>query len=203
MFSAACDRNKEPILEQLRLRLPPGATVLEVGSGSGQHARHFCAAIAGLRWRPTELSPNLERLRSLLLLQPPRPEGLLEPLALDVRQLPWPTGPFEAVFSANTAHIMPWEAVLALLAGAARVLAPQGLLLLYGPFSAGGVHTASSNAAFDAELRARDPAMGVRDAQAIKVEAARVGLNLAESVDLPANNRMLIFEQTRGGILES
>lgn len=201
MFSAACDRNKGPILEQLRRWLPPGATVLEVGSGTGQHARHFCASITGLRWRPTELAPNLERLRSLLL-QPPQPDGLLEPLALDVRQPPWPTGPFEAVFSANTAHIMSWEAVLALLAGSALVLAPQGLLLLYGPFSAGGVHTARSNAVFDAELRARDPSMGVRDGQAIKAEAARVGLNLAEVVDLPANNRMLVFFQTSVGILE-
>ena len=201
MFSAACDRNKDPILEQLRRWLPPGSTVLEVGSGTGQHARHFCASIAGLRWQPTELAPNLELLRSLLL-QPPQPDGLLEPLALDVRQSPWPTGPFEAVFSANTAHIMSWEAVLALLAGSARVLAPKGLLLLYVPFSAGGVHAASSNAAFDAELRARDPSMGVRDDQAIKDEAARVGLNLAEVVDLPANNRMLIFSQTSVGILE-
>ncbi len=201
MFSAACDRNKEPILGQLRRWLPPGARVLEVGSGTGQHARHFCASIEGLRWQPTELAPNLERLRSLLL-QPPRPDGLLEPISLDARQSPWPTGPFEAVFTANTAHIMPWEAVLALLAGAARVLAPQGLLLLYGPFSVGGVHTARSNAAFDAELRARDPSMGVRDGLAIKAEAARVGLNLAEGVDLPANNRMLIFAQASLGILE-
>ncbi len=201
MFSAACDRNKEPILGQLRRWLPPRATVLEVGSGTGQHARHFCASIEALRWQPTELSPNLELLRSLLL-EPPRPDGLLEPLALDARQSHWPTGPFEAVFTANTAHIMPWEAVLALLAGAARVLAPQGLLLLYGPFSVGGVHTASSNAAFDAELRARDPSMGVRDGLAIKAEAAGLGLKLAEDVDLPANNRMLIFTQTSLGILE-
>ncbi|MFS6827248.1 DUF938 domain-containing protein [Cyanobium sp. ATX-6F1] len=123
---------------------------------------------------------------------------MLEPLALDVREQPWPAGPFEAVFSANTAHIMPWEAVLALLAGAAQVLSPEGLLLLYGPFSEGGVHSAASNAAFDAELRARDPSMGVRDAQVIQAEAVRVGLNLAEGVDLPANNRMLIFRNGVG-----
>ncbi|MCP9915877.1 DUF938 domain-containing protein [Cyanobium sp. ATX 6F1] len=197
MFSAACERNKGPILEVLRRRLPARATVLELGSGTGQHAQHFCASIEGLSWQPTELAPHLEMLR-LLLLQPPRPEGLLEPLALDVREQPWPAGPFEAVFSANTAHIMPWEAVLALLAGAAQVLSPEGLLLLYGPFSEGGVHSAASNAAFDAELRARDPSMGVRDAQVIQAEAVRVGLNLAEGVDLPANNRMLIFRNGVG-----
>ncbi|MCP9848417.1 DUF938 domain-containing protein [Cyanobium sp. Morenito 9A2] len=177
--------------------LPPQASVLEVGSGTGQHAQHFCASIDGLRWQPTELPSNIELLR-FLLLQAPQPEGLLEPLALDVRVQPWPKGPFEAVFSANTAHIMPWEAVLALLAGAAGVLAPEGLLFLYGPFSEGGVHSAASNAAFDAELRARDPSMGVRDAQVIQAEAARVGLSLSERLDLPANNQLLIFRNGVG-----
>jgi SAM-dependent methyltransferase len=197
--SEACERNKGPILAVLRSWLPPQARVLEVGSGTGQHAVHFGANLA-VHWQPTERPDHLEGLqqRWSLVAGGPGPGHLEAPIELDVRRRDqWPAGPFEAVFSANTAHIMTWAAVLDLLAGSARVLAADGLLLLYGPFHDDGVPTSASNAAFDAHLRSLDPAMGVRDAGLLVREAATVGLAPAADLAMPANNRMLIFRLPR------
>jgi SAM-dependent methyltransferase len=196
-YSEACERNKGPILAVLQSWLPPGARVLEVGSGSGQHAVHVCRTLA-VRWQPSDRPEYLEGLRRRWALEAEglKP-GLLEPpLELDVtRPEQWPAGPWEAVFSANTAHIMPWKAALTLLAGSARLLRSDGLLLLYGPFSDHGVHTSPSNAAFDAHLRQLDPAMGVRDASLLAQEAAALGLTAVADLSLPANNRILIFRR--------
>jgi SAM-dependent methyltransferase len=203
-FSPAAERNREPILAVLRRWLgagEPGRPVrlLEVGSGTGQHAVHMARALAGLHWQPTELPPALAGLRARI-----EREGasglapgarIAPPLPLDVNQPDWPPGPWDAVFSANTAHIMPAAAVPALLAGAARVLRPGGLLLLYGPFRYGERHTAASNAAFDEHLRSLDPAMGIRDAHRLAAQAAEVGLELQDDVAMPANNRTLVFER--------
>lgn len=203
-FSAACERNKQPILERLAAWLPPAARVLEVGSGSGQHAVHMARHLEGLRWQPSELSPDLADLRERLHLEGrsglAAGASIAEPLGLDVSQLePWPAGPFDALFSANTCHIMPAVCVPQLLAGAARVLAAGGLLLLYGPFRDGLVHTAPSNADFDAHLRAIDPAMGVRDAQELAREAMSLGLQLLADEPMPANNRLLVFKRLDQG----
>ena len=180
-FSEACERNKEPILQVLRQWLPPRARVLEVGSGSGQHAVHVARQLDGLQWQPSDRAEYLADLRERIALE--GRDGLApgaqlaEPLELDVdRSEQWPRGPYEAVFSANTTHIMAAASVPRLLAGAARVLAPGGLLLLYGPFLGGGVLTAPSNAAFDAHLRSLDPAMGLRDAQELSEQALSLGL---------------------------
>ncbi|TVS04837.1 MAG: DUF938 domain-containing protein, partial [Cyanobium sp. PLM2.Bin73] len=161
------------------------------------HAVHMARHLAGLHWQPSDLPP-LHDLEQRLQLE--GRSGLAEgaviapALELDVtRPEQWPSGPFDAVFTANTCHIMPAAAVPELLAGAARVLAPGGLLLLYGPFRDGDGHTAPSNAAFDAHLRAIDPAMGVRDARELQARARALGLELGADTPMPANNRMLVF----------
>ncbi|MEB3352976.1 MAG: DUF938 domain-containing protein [Cyanobacteriota bacterium] len=199
-FSPACERNKEPILQVLRHWLPSPARVLEIGSGSGQHAVHFCRHLAGLHWQCSDLPAALPALAERLHLE--GGEGLAPaavlpppiPLAVD-RARDWPVGPFDAVFSANTTHIMAAECVPWLLRGAAGVLGPGGRLLLYGPFHDGGVHTAPSNASFDAHLRNLDPAMGLRDARQLIGSAASLGLTLVLEQAMPANNRMLVLEQ--------
>jgi SAM-dependent methyltransferase len=203
-WSEACERNKEPILAVLRGWLagtPTPPRVLEVGSGTGQHGVHVCRHLA-VRWQLSDRTENLAMLarrRTLEGNRPGDPGTLLPPLELDVTQPTWPPGPFEAVFSANTTHIMPAAAVPHLLAGSARVLVDGGLMLLYGPFHDGGDHTSDSNAAFDAHLRSIDPAMGLRDALEVVREAAAVNLEAIEEVAMPANNRALIFRKGPGG----
>ncbi|MFM7452875.1 MAG: DUF938 domain-containing protein [Cyanobium sp.] len=210
LFSPACERNKGPILAVLRQWLPPGARVLEIGSGSGQHASYFCQQISALQWQASERQEVLADLQAQLVALPPAslaPGARLWPaIPLDVmaaEQWPLPSGngesagAFDALFSANTCHIMPAAALPHLLAGAARVLRPGGLLLLYGPFHDGGVHTAESNASFDAHLRSLDPAMGVRDAQALQEQARGLGLEPLADLAMPANNRMLVLERRR------
>jgi SAM-dependent methyltransferase len=199
-FSAACERNKGPILEVLRTWLPSPARVLEIGSGTGQHGVHFCAELAGLRWQLSERPPCLEDLRLSLeqlgLAMPAPGSELLPPQPLDVDEpSAWPAQRFQAVFTANTLHIMAADSIPNLLSGSAGVLDPRGLLLIYGPFQDGGRHTAASNAAFDAHLRALDPAMGVRDAEQLTVMAEQRGLRLAHDQAMPANNRLLVFER--------
>jgi SAM-dependent methyltransferase len=197
-FSPACERNKSPILAELQHWLPAPARVLEVGSGSGQHATFFCQEIAGLVWQASERKEALADLRAQLGTVPAdglAPGSRLEaPIRLDVTQTAqWPDPCFDAVFTANTCHIMPETAIPALLAGAARVLRPGGLLLLYGPFHQGGVPTAPSNAAFDAHLRSLDPAMGVRDALALQERGRSLGLDTLADRAMPAHNRMLVL----------
>jgi len=202
-FSPACLRNQDPILALLRRWLAPNARVLEVGSGSGQHAIHMARHLMGVRWQPSERQESLAGLAGRIALE--GQDGLAPgaqvapPLVLDVSQPHWPTGPFEAVFTANTLHIMPAAAVLHLLAGSARALASGGLLLVYGPFRYGDRHTAPSNGAFDAHLRSLDPAMGVRDAEALLAEAGGLGLHLLADEPMPANNRLLVLRKGHEG----
>ena len=200
LFSAACERNKEAIQAVLLAWLPPGAQVLEVGSGSGQHAVFFAQSIAGLTWQTSELPAHLAGLGERIALEgscglAPGSQ-ILMPIALDVSAPgDWPDQRFDAVFTANTSHIMPASSVPDLLAGAAEVLVPGGLLLLYGPFSNHGIPTAASNVDFDLHLRSLDPAMGVRDAVTISEQAQGLGLNPVADVVMPANNRTLIFRR--------
>ncbi len=209
-FSPACERNKLPILAVLRQWLPPAARVLEIGSGTGQHAVFFAQHLNGLHWQPSdrafELSGLAERIASEGGPDPGpgslqwRPlaagAGVAEPVELDV-DCPeqWPLQCFDAVFSANTLHIMPATLVPQLLAGAARVLKRGGVLILYGPFHDGGVHHAASNAAFDRQLRSGDPLMGIRDALAIKEQARSLGLEPVADLAMPAHNRSLVFRR--------
>lgn len=200
LFSPACERNKQPILAVLRDWLNPPLRVLEIGSGSGQHARFFCSQLAGLHWQTSERAEALAGLRETLRQAPAElaaGASLPAPLELDVtRADSWPRASWDAVFTANTCHILPETALPPLLAGSRRALRPGGLLLLYGPFHDQGVHTAESNAAFDAHLRSLDPAMGVRDAVALQEQARGLSLEPLADVAMPSNNRMLILRAT-------
>lgn len=194
-YSDACERNKEPILTVLREMFRAPGTVLEIGSGTGQHAVHFARHLPHLTWITADRADYLPGIRQWL--DEAALPNLRGPLLLDVLQAHWPLeGPLPAldyVFSANTAHIMSWPAVEAMFAGAGARLKPGGRFALYGPFNRDGQFTSESNRAFDASLRERDPAMGIRDDRAIEELARRCGLALVADHAMPANNRLLDF----------
>ena len=196
-FSPAADRNKAPILEVLRRVLPGSAAVLEIASGSGQHAEHFAAARPEWDWQPTEadataLAAIASRTAALTNVRPP--------LLLDVRAPRWPEslGRFDALYCANLLHIAEWATCAALTSGAARHLAPGGALVLYGPYLVDGEPTAPGNVAFDADLRQRNPAWGVRRLAEVTAEAERAGLAFERRIDMPANNLTLVFRRPLG-----
>jgi SAM-dependent methyltransferase len=186
----AADRNKEPILDVLRQVLPPGGLVLEIAAGTGQHAAHFAAAFPGLQWQPTEpdaayhdsIRAWTEELRNVL-----------PPLALDVSERPWPVTRADAIVCINMIHISPWQSTLDLMAGGNDILGAGGVLFLYGPYKRDGAHTAPSNDAFDASLRSRNPAWGVRDMEAVIDAAKDNGLVFRTAVPMPANNFSVVF----------
>ena len=191
-FAPACERNRDPILAVLRTQFADRRSVLEVGSGTGQHAVHFAAALPWLTWQCADLAPQLPGIRQWL-----DEAGLPNtppPLALDVCG-PWPTGPYDAVFSANILHIVGWPGVEAFFAGVGRVLGAAGMLVVYGPFNAGGDYTSASNRDFDAWLKARDPRSGIRDVEAVHALAAQAGLHTVDDVAMPANNRCLVWRR--------
>lgn len=193
-FSEACERNKGPILDVLREAFEPVRRVLEIGSGTGQHAVWFARHLPHLDWQPTERPGELPGLR--LRVEREGPANLRAPLGLDVGLLPWPVAAADAVFSANTLHIMPWAGVEAFFDGVARVLPASGATLaVYGPFRYGGDFTTPSNAAFDEWLRLRDPASGIRDFEAVDLLARRAGLVLAADHAMPANNQLLVWRR--------
>ncbi len=192
----ATARNREPILAVLAELLAPDARVLEIASGTGEHAVHFAAALPGVVWQPSDPDPE-NRASIAAHRDAAGAPGLLAPIALDVTDdTAWPAGPVDAVFVANMTHIAPWAATPALLAGAARVLAPGGCLLIYGPFIRAGVETAPSNLDFDASLRARDPAWGLRSLETVSEAAAAAGLAHRETRALPANNVLVVYVRT-------
>ena len=193
-FSQACENNRGPILEALGPLLEGAGEVLEIGSGTGQHAVHFGAALAPLRWQTSDRSDNHAGI--LAWLEEAALDNVLPPLELDVDvAAQWPRRRYDAVFSANTAHIMGWPSVRNLLAGVAGLLAPASPFLLYGPFCRAGRHVSESNERFDAGLRARDPAMGVRDLDELEAAARDAGLRLADLLALPANNQLLVWRR--------
>jgi len=192
-FSQACENNKAPILAVIREVFRPGDTVLELGSGTGQHACFFARKLPALRWQPSEMDASFAVLEAGLAGE--ELPNLLEPLRLDVRRLPWPLQKVQGVFSANTLHIMSWEAVADCFRGVAQVLAPGGMLCVYGPFKYGGEFTTASNARFDLWLQGRDPRSGVRDVEAVQVLAEAAGLELLADHALPANNQLLVWRK--------
>lgn len=193
--SPAAGRNAAVILDVLRAVLPPRGEVLEIAAGTGQHAAVFSAALPGLVWRPTDASD--EALDSIAAWRRQGPPNLAAPARLDVEDAgDWPAPPIDAVVAINLVHISPWRATEALLQGAARVLPRGGLLFLYGPFREAGRPLAESNAAFDESLKARDPAWGLREVEAVAAEAAGHGLALTLRKPMPANNLSLLFRRT-------
>ena len=195
-FSAACERNKDPILEVLRVRFADRTQVLEIGSGTGQHAVYFAQELAHLTWHPTEQLAYLADLTERVKLEGPR--NLRPPMLLDVRQAVWPVRGVDALFTANTLHIMSWTEVMALFNGIGTVLAPGGVLCIYGPFRYSGRYTSDSNREFDQMLQERDPQSGLRDIEAVRPLAGQYGLHLDADLDLPANNRLLVFTKEPG-----
>jgi len=193
--SPATARNRGPILEVLRRALPETGRVLEIAAGAGEHAAHMAKALPGVEWQPTDAEPlALGSIRAWR--EAAGTPNLLDPRVLDVTDpADWPEDAYEAVVCINMVHISPWVATEGLMEGAARVLTLGGLLYLYGPFREGGRHTAPSNEAFDASLKARDPAWGVRDLEEVVALARRHGLALAERVGMPANNLSLLFRR--------
>lgn len=194
LTAPAPERNKGPILEVLRNVLPPEGLVLEIASGTGQHVVHFARALPGLVWQPSDPDPqmraSIEAWTAGAGLSNVRP-----PLALDVLVQPWPVAQADALVCINMVHISPWASSEALLAGAASLLPPGAPVVLYGPYRRGGVHTAASNEAFDADLRRRNPEWGVRDLEAVAALAARRRLALEEIVEMPANNLSLVLRR--------
>jgi len=191
-FSAAAERNRAPILEVLSRVLPPRATVLEVAGGTGQHAAHFAAAQPGWTWQPTEAeAPLLPALAARCAAL----ANVRAPLRLDVLVQPWPEalGLFDAVYCANLLHIAPWPACAALMNGAARHLVAGGVLLLYGPYLEEQVPTSPGNRAFDADLRQRNAAWGLRCLGDVVQVARDAGLILEQRIEMPANNLVLLF----------
>jgi len=190
--SPAAERNRVPIGAELLRRLPPQGIALEIASGTGQHAAHFATALPGWRWQPSD--GDARSLASIAAWC----DGIanvLPPLQLDVLATHWAGVPAEvdAIYCANLLHISPWATTPALMRGAARHLSAAGLLLLYGPYIVDGEATAPSNLAFDADLRGRDPAWGLRRLADVVREAQAVGLVLRERIAMPANNLLLVF----------
>jgi SAM-dependent methyltransferase len=192
-YSHAAENNKAPILAALRVAFPKAARVLEVGSGSGQHALHFTALWPELRWQPTEHPAVLPALEENLRAAG-RP-AISPPQGLDLAGRPWPEGPWDGVYAANVMHIVSVPLGEALLRGAATVLRPGGLLVLYGPYRFQGAFTTPSNAEFDQWLKARDPESGVRDFEALCAVAASVDLEALPPQPMPANNHLLLFRR--------
>lgn len=208
-FAPACERNRDPILDVLRTHFADRHDVLEIGSGTGQHAVHFAAALPWLRWQCSDHADNLPGIRQWLdeagLPNTPPPlqlQAVVDPLPALAPPPPLPRDGagnaigFDAVFSANTLHIMGWPQVQAFFAGLPALMASDALLVVYGPFNHGGEFSSDSNRDFDAWLKARDPVSGIRDAEAVDALAAAVGLQLFDDVAMPANNRCRIWRRS-------
>lgn len=195
LASPAAARNREPILAVLKAHMPARGRVLEIAAGSGEHAVAFAGALPGLEWTPSD--PSAEARASIAAwAEAAGLANLRPPLALDVMDATgWPEGPFNAVVCINMIHISPWAATEGLMRLAGRVLPVGGLLATYGPYREAEVPLAPSNAAFDESLRARDPAWGLRDRDAVAAAAKAGGLALTRRVEMPANNLMLLFRR--------
>lgn len=192
-MAPAAARNREPLLSVLTRVLPASGLVLEVASGTGEHVVHFAHALPGLDWQPSDPDPAARASISGWIAHVGA-GNIRPPLALDAAAEDWPLAHADAILCINMIHISPWHATEGLMRGAGRLLPPGAPLILYGPYRRDG-HTASSNAAFDADLRARNPAWGVRKLQDVIDEAARHGLAFAEAVAMPANNLSVIFQK--------
>lgn len=191
-FAPACERNQGPILEVLRQYFPNRRRVLEIGSGTGQHAVHFAPAFPDAVWQTSDMAENLPGIRQWLdeAALPNTPA----PLMLDVTGQ-WPNASFDAIFSANSLHIMPWSAVEQFFDGVGRVLEPGGILTVYGPFNYHGAYTSDSNREFDGWLKQRSELSAIRDFEAVDRLAQGIGCKLIEDHTMPANNRLLVWRR--------
>jgi SAM-dependent methyltransferase len=192
-FAESCEQNKAPILAVLRGIFADRKLVLEIGSGTGQHAAYFARHLPHLTWQPSDLIGNHAGINAWR--EDAGPGNVLPPLELDVAQSEWPDVHPDAVFSANAVHIMSWPHVECMFAGIGRVLDERGMVALYGPFNYQGRYTSDSNARFDSWLKARDPSSGIRDFEALDTLARAEGLVLTNDFEMPANNRILAWRR--------
>lgn len=190
--SAPADRNTGPILDVLAGVLPTRGRVLEIASGTGQHVVAFARAFPQLQWQPSDFDPDL-RTSVELRLSEAALDNIEPPVDLDVMRLPWSIDAADAIVCINMIHVAPWPATEALFEGAGRILGPRGVLVTYGPYMRAGEHTAPSNEAFDAALKARDAAWGLRDIDVVSEVASVNGFSREEVVAMPANNFTLVF----------
>jgi hypothetical protein len=199
LHSPAAQRNSEPILQQLRACLPAQGLMLEIASGTGQHAAHFSEGLPGWTWQPTDLEPqNLQSISAWCQSLP----RVLAPVSLNVLSQPWPAAlpaVVDAIFCANMIHIAPWACTQALMQGAAPRLSPTGLLITYGPYLQDGVPTSPGNQSFDADLRDRNPQWGLRRLEDVAQVAAAAGLALQQRIAMPANNLLLVWARVPAG----
>ena len=192
-YSAACDENREPILSVIQPLLKGCASVLEIGSGTGQHAVYFAGKMPHLVWQTSDCLEYHAGIN--LWLRESGLENTRPPIELDVSRSEWPEQRFDAVFSANTAHIMHWPDVIAMFAGVGSLLSAGGGFLLYGPFNYNNRFTSESNARFDAMLKSRDPASGIRNFEDLDELAVSASLKLRHDYEMPVNNRILYWEK--------
>jgi cyclopropane fatty-acyl-phospholipid synthase-like methyltransferase len=192
-YSESCEQNRAPILEVLRIELAGRSRLLEIGSGTGQHAVYFAPEFPQLVWQTSDRTDMHAGIQAWLDDQ--GSANILPPLALDVGQYTWPTAVYDAIYSANTVHIMAWPEVEYLFAGVGSALESRGVFCLYGPFNYGGSYTSASNARFDQWLKERDPASGIKDFEALQELAEKAGLELRQDYAMPANNRTLVWSK--------
>ena len=193
-YSESCERNQAPILAQLQPLFATRRHVLEIASGTGQHAVYFGRALPHLTWQTSDLPANHAGICAWLAEA--QLANVLPPLALDVNDTVWSVTAVDAVFNANAVHIMSWQSVQRMFEGIARVLQPGGVVCLYGPFNYGGSYTSESNANFDAWLKVRDALSGIRDFEAVNALAAAQGWDLLQDVAMPSNNRLLAWRRS-------
>lgn len=192
-YAESCDINKDPILDVLKEVFADRRQVLELASGTGQHAVHFARALPHLTWQTSELEQNHAGIQ--LWLDEAQLANVFAPIHIDANDEHWPAGHYDAIFNANTVHILSWPEVEKLFGGMGRVLNSGGTLCLYGPFNYGGKFTSESNARFDVWLKSRDPRSGVRDFEALNALAIREGMTLLKDVEMPINNRTLVWQR--------
>jgi SAM-dependent methyltransferase len=191
--SDACERNKGPILDILKVEFANCTHVLEIGSGTGQHAVHFATALPGIVWQPSEVPEAMPALRKRVFNE--GPSNLRAPVALDVTATPWDVRKVDGIFTANTLHILHWREVEALFAGLPAVAKPGAVLAIYGPFRYAGRYTSGTNESFDAMLHARDPGSGIRDFEAVDALARAAGFTWAADHPMPANNQTIVWKR--------
>jgi SAM-dependent methyltransferase len=194
LFSPSAERNRQPIAEELSRVLPQSGLVLEVGSGTGQHAVHFARVMPHLIWQPSEQDADCLRSVAAWVATEARP-NVRSPVYLDINAERWPIDAADAVVSINLIHIAPWSATQALLRGASSILPAAGPLCFYGPYRVAGKHTSASNRAFDAQLQAVNPEWGVRDLDEVSSEARTVDLEFVRTFEMPANNLIVVFRK--------
>ena len=192
-YSESCDQNRDAILQVIQPLFKDRKNILEIGSGTGQHAIYFAQKMPQLVWHTSDKAENHQGI--LAWMEEAALDNVRAPITLDVSRDEWPNTEIDAVFSANTAHIMSWPEVEALITGVGAQLANNGLFVLYGPFNYGGKFTSDSNARFDQWLKDRDPQSGVRDFEALDTLAQKSGMALENDFEMPANNRILCWQK--------